>query len=169
MQIATHSWGNFRVPALIRYFEFIEGELTQVNQQLVPQRLTGMVSGGGESLWLLSAANPAQVRWTAPFTLAPVLQGFVSIYRDGTLVSTLMGQEHQFSAVTWDVSGSVWAATTENELYHVSVSGTILSKTLVPPYPTQSAGAALGISSLLWWNDHLYAASAFNGLLIEVL
>jgi hypothetical protein len=124
----------------------------------------------GETVWLLGPSPISQYRWTAPFILAPVLSGRVSVFVNGSgFTNAVLGVEHVPSALTWDVSGAVWVATADNQLFHITVSGMAVSGSVVPPYDGQTAGAPLGISALTWFADnHLYSASSLNGLLGQI-
>lgn len=155
--------------AQIRFFEFAQGNFTQENSLTITSDRSG-IAQTGETVWILGPTSVSMYRWGGPFNLSPILSGWVSIYNGSTFTSAVPGIEHMPSSVTWDVSGTVWMATTENDLYHINLTGTIESGSVIPVYPLQNAGVPLGVSQIEWWTDnHLYGSSVFNGQLIQIL
>lgn len=122
------------------------------------------------SLTLFGAASGAtwEYDWTAPYTLERLRSGQVSVYRGGSFFTASLGVNHLPTAVTFDTSGVVWAATMQNDLFSVSSGGVVLSSGAITTYTGQQSGTTLGISALMWWLGNLYATSSLAGALIKV-
>lgn len=160
--VTTSIMGN---PAF-RAFSLVAGVLTQETTLPITASRIG-IAQSGETIWLLGPIAVPMMRWSAPFHLKSILSGRVSIYNGTSFTSAIPGVEHMPSAVAWDASGHAWAATTENDLYEISATGSLIAASVLPPYGNQESGVPLGISALSWWTGHLYGASAFNGLLVK--
>jgi hypothetical protein len=76
------------------------------------------------------------------------------------------------ASVTTDVSGNIFAITTDNDLYKFDSLGTIVSGypyTLIPS-TNQEDGIPLGISKLVWWKERngLYGSSSLMGGIVKI-
>ena len=129
-----------------------------------------------QSVWLCGSSATYQCSWEKPYELRQKKSGTVAVYsRPASSWATYsLGVGSDPSAIAWDTSGNVWAATTENTLYSFTGTPTgtvlpLLTQNTVPVFTGQASGTAMGISSLTWSNGHLYATTAFAGALVEIM
>ena len=126
-----------------------------------------------ESVWLCGSSAMWQGLWSKPYTISRYRVGQVQLYDGSGFGSYALGIGHDPSALAWDASGNFWCATTENDLY--SFAGTrsgsnltLLTYENIPVYAGQVATTPMGISSLTWFQNGLYASTLFPGALIQV-
>lgn len=155
--------------SLIRVFSLTESALVQENTASAP---TG-VGGFGytdTSVWLCGSASLSQMVFTGPYELVPQVSGVASIYHNSAWGTTHLGVGHTPTAGAWDVSGTAWVATVQDDLYNVAVSGGVISGTPMTPIAISPTGLfpPLGLSSMLWWKDGLYGVSSVNQALMLV-
>lgn len=181
--------------SLIRVFSLMGSTLTQENTASAPSGVAGF-GYTDPSVWLCGSDSLAQMVFTAPYFLAPQASGVVSVYRSAGNIAnddpfnyqftssfgagsvsgeaswgtTNLGVGHVPTAGAWDVSGTVWVATEQDDLYNVGVSGGVIFETPMTPIAISPKGLfpPLGISSMLWWNDGLYGVSSVNQALMLV-
>lgn len=152
----------------IRMFAVVADQLSQQPSVPTTSDRTGLALVGN-TVWVLGPAAVPLYGWGGPFELLHVRTGVASIYNGTSFATAVLGNAHVPSAVTWDVSGTAWVATIENDLYNISAAGAVISRTTIPPYTGQHSGVPLGISAMTWWTDnHLYGASSLNGLLVQL-
>lgn len=122
----------------------------------------------GISIWLCGTSTVWQMRFTAPYTLVPYVNGQVSIYNGTSFSTASLGVEHQPSALVWGPSG-VWVATIQDDMFVISPSGATLVHQTVLPQPPQQAGTPLGMSALQFLDGGLFAVSSMNNGLISLV
>jgi hypothetical protein len=140
-----------------------------------PQSLNGIVvssntpySNGGTIFGMTSGSTSPLYQMRAPYNIEPVRSGVVSIYTSGAWASATLGSGHVPTAVVFDTSGNVWAATLQNDLYHIGTSGAIISSQTIPQYSGQTQTTPLGISAMTFLGSGLYAASSLAGPLVRL-
>lgn len=163
-QIAVSDSAN----SVIRTFGPIGASLVQNSTTAAAPSGTHYIGQTGVSIWLCGSASVAQTRFTAPYRLVPYVNGQVSIYNGSSFSTVDLGVEHQPSALTWGPSG-VWAATIQDDLFVIDASADILVQQTVLPQLPQPAGTPLGMSSLLFHDSGLFAASSLNNGLISLV
>lgn len=161
-QIAVADGAN----SLIRVFAYEGGALTQKATAAGPAGIRA-IGTTPPSLWACGASGMAQLAFTAPFELDHQPLGVVAIYRNSAWVSGATGVLNQPTAAAWDVSGTVWAATQQDMLNRFSLSAQSVSGVSLAPYRANSQ-VPIGISSMLWWHNGLFAVSSLNSSLMEV-
>ncbi len=128
---------------------------------------------GYESIFVSNASSTQQCESGPPFQLVPTIVGKTSQYVSGTWTTTNLGIGERPQTAAFDASGNLWTTTQENTLYEISPAGAITSSTVIPPYGSgasaQKSGVPLGISSLIWFNTHLYGSSSLNGSMVELV
>ena len=107
--------------------------------------------------------------WGPPYTLIQRRDGYCGLYSGSTWTTVLLGQYVVPTALAFDSSGNLWIATNTNTLFEISSSGTILSQTTISSAPNQPSNVPIGISSLGWWNGHLYGTSSLSSNFIKVI
>ena len=107
--------------------------------------------------------------WGPPYTLIQRRDGYCGLYSGSTWTTVLLGQYVVPTALAFDSSGNLWVATNTNTLFEISSSGTILSQTTISSAPNQPSNVPIGISSLGWWNGHLYGTSSLSSNFIKVI
>lgn len=152
---------------LIRVFGQIGATISQKATASAPSGTT-YIGQTGVSVWLCGVSGVSQDRFTAPYRLVPYTNGLVSIFNGSTFQTASLGVENQPSALTWGPSG-IWAATVQDQMFVVSPSGVILVQQNVLPAPPQTAGTPLGMASLLFHDNGLFAASSMNNGLISLV
>ncbi len=154
----------------IRVFGVIAGSITAQGTTTAPAPSGCSVIGTTPStVWLCGTSSINQCWWTKPYTVRQYKTGQVGLYNGSSWSSKALGIFHDPSALAWDVSGSIWLATVENDLY--SFNGTSLaqlSHSVIPDYTGQIANTILGISSLTWWNGGLFATTLFPGAVVQL-
>ncbi len=123
----------------------------------------------GYKSFLVSTSNTILFyEWGPPYTLIERRYGLCSIYNGSSWTSASIGEFVVPTAIAFDDSNNIWLATDNNKLFEISSAGSILSTTNISQAPNQLATVPLGISSLLWWNGHLYGTSSLAPNFIEV-
>lgn len=95
----------------------------------------------------------------APFTLNAAMSGEIGLY-NGAWTTTSLGPGFRPTAVTFDSSGNILAATENNWLITVASGGGITASGVITQQVGQAQTVPLGISSLQWLNGHLYGVSS---------
>ena len=126
-----------------------------------------------ESVWLCTPSQMWQSWWGKPYQIYRFKVGNVGVYNGSTWATAALGILHDPGAVSWDASGNVWVATTQNDLYSFSGTATgsslpILSHGTISTYAGQIAGTPLGISSLNWYSGGLFGTTLFSGSVAQV-
>ncbi len=103
-----------------------------------------------------------------PFVLTNVVSGIVAHRAAGAWVTTGLGIGHTPSAVGYDSFGNLRVVTTENTLWTIGTSGTVVSSGIVPQIAAQSQGVPLGVSALTISPSGIYCATSIPGSLIEI-
>lgn len=153
--------------SLVRAFAYFAGGLHAESTTATPAGCKGIALAGA-SVWLSGSTSLGQFQMSTPYTLKAAVTGEVSVYNGSAWASCVLPTGKRPSAVTWDGSGNVWAATEQNDIYEISAAGALLSHTTVAVYPGQNAGTPMGLSSLLWSGGHLYASTSLAGALVEI-
>lgn len=153
---------------LLRIFGLVGGILTQLGSIVAPAGVQA-IGSAGSTVFAATASEIAEYNLTAPYTLEPVLSGAVAVHVSGVWDTAILGVGHQPTAVSFNPSGTVTAVTLENEVYTISLSGTVLSSGTVAQFSGQPQGTPIGMSYLRWWNSHLYSSSSLNDSLVEIL
>lgn len=132
--------------------------------------ITGVqaIGQGNRSFIASTSTSVVFYEWGPPYTLIIRRVGICSIYNGSAWTSVNLGDFTIPTAIAFDDSNDIWLTTDNNKLFEISSSGTILSETTLPQAPNQNASVPLGISSLLWWNGHLYGTSSLAPNFIEV-
>lgn len=101
--------------------------------------------------------------FTAPYILERIRSGTLTTRVSGAWVTQNLGNAHIPSALAYSSSGEVWAATVENDLYTINVTGGIKTQTTVNVYTGQASGTPLSLSSLDWGSGKLLATTSLPG------
>jgi len=154
----------------IRAFGVISGQITEegITGVAVPTGCS-FIGGTPSSVWLCGTSAIEQCWWGKPYALHRYRTGQIGLYNGSSWASASLGIFHDPSAIAWDASGNIWVATAENDLYAFSSTLTQTSYNAIPDYTGQVPGTMMGISSLTWWNDSLYATTLFPGAVINIL
>ena len=139
----------------------------QQNTSTAPSGATFVTSLGA----IFAAGSPATsdlYTMTGPYVAAPMRYGVVSIYTSGWVSATLP-IESLPEALTWDISGNIAVATSDNMLVSVSSLGTILSTMQVTQFVGQPQTTPLGLSALLAVSGSLYGATSLNDSLVQLI
>lgn len=158
----------------IRAFGALNGLITQQGvMALTAPTGCSFLGSTNESVWLCGSSVIWQSWWTKPYHIDRFKVGEVGAYNGATVGYAVLGIGHDPSAIAWDVSGNIWCATVQNDLY--SFAGTVSAGQLtpltyqnIPVYTGQLPGTPMGISSLSWFQGGLYATTLFPGALIQV-
>lgn len=133
---------------------------------------TGVTAIGytNPSVWLCGVSGISQYLFTAPWILVPQKNGVVGVWHASSWLSTALEVGHQPSAAIWDVSGSLWVVTLQNDLLRYSNSlGVQFDYDLLPDsHNSFGVFPSLGLSALAWWQGGLYASSSQDQALILV-
>ncbi|MDD2878489.1 MAG: hypothetical protein PHZ23_14820 [Acidiphilium sp.] len=111
-----------------------------------------------------------QYYWGHPWSLHRERSGALSVFANGAFSSPVsLGVGVTPTCAAIDVSGNAWFGAGNNDVYEVSSVGALTQTIPVAVYPGQISGTTLGMSSLAWVNNHLYATTSLSGVLIEVI
>lgn len=151
------------VSALVRIFPALGTSITQQNSVSAPSGCV-FIGHTNPSVWICGASGIAQDVYTAPFRLVAQKAGAVSVLLNGSFVTAQLEVGHQPSAGAWNTDGVFWSATLQNDLDQISTSGVVLNDDLLSPESVSADGLvpSLGISSMLWFEGALWAASSLN-------
>ena len=116
-----------------------------------------------------TASGTLLLQFLIPNTLDYLRTSSLSVYVSGSFHTLALGVSHQPAALAFDVSGNLWGATIQNDLYSVSATGGLISSGAIAQASPQPQTTPIGVSSMLWWNGHLYASSSLEGSLIQVI
>lgn len=156
------------INALLRTFEFTPQQtLVQHSTMAAPPGLDAMTIAA-QTLFAAGASGTWEYQFTSPYQLEYNHLGSASILVSGSFRTATLSVFEQPTAVTFDVSGNLWAATLQNNYYEINAAGTIVASGAIAQNPPQPQTTPIGSSSWLWFNSHLYAASSLDGALIEV-
>lgn len=131
---------------------------------------TSLAMTGSETIWLCGSdtllgelAHPFSINWRQ--------DGQLAVYASGQWAITSFGIEARPTALTWRADGTVWVAVADSVLSFNAVTPgqlTAGSVITVPVYSGQDAGTALGLSSLNWQGDSLFATTCLSGVVVQV-
>lgn len=124
-------------------------------------------SNGGTLFGMASGSSPLY-QHTAPYNVEPYRSGVVAVRTSGGWGVATLGSGHVPTALTFDASGNVWAATLQNDLYQVGPAGNIISSQTITQFSGQVQTAPLGISSMTFLGSGLFAASSLAGPLVKL-
>lgn len=97
-----------------------------------------------------------------PFSLTTVTSGAVGRWNGASWSVVPLGIGHNPSAITFDASGTVYLATTENTLWTVT-SGNVAVSGIITQYSPQPQTVPLGVSDLLIASGNVYATTSMPG------
>jgi hypothetical protein len=123
------------------------------------------------SVWLCGSASIWQAQLGGPFSYIRRNVDTISTYISSAWSSVSLPCGHDLSALVWD-GATLYAATEQNDLYTLIMSGATLTLTAsenITVYSGQASGVTMGISSLLPSGSELYATTYASGVLIELL
>jgi Beta-propeller repeat len=126
------------------------------------------VTMGTLTLFACGSGAVWEYDWAGPYGLERLRSGQASVYRGGTFFNATLGVNHLPSALTFDVSGNLWVATQQNDLFSIGPSGATLSSGTITTYQGQQQATPIGVSAMMWWLGNLYATSSLAGPLIKV-
>lgn len=137
-------------------------EISPLSQNASGGTLFTFTSGGSNIVY--------QSQFVGPFNLSPVPSGVVAIYNtaSSSWITTALDEYDTVTAVAFDASGHIQAATQNNHLYSVATSGTIITSASIPVYTGQLQTTTLGIAAMTETLGHLWGASSLNGSLVEL-
>ena len=127
------------------------------------------IAQGERSFIVSTSSDVLFYEWGPPYTLIQRRNGYCSFYNGSSWITTPLGQYVLPTALAFDSSGNLWVTTDTNQLFEISSTGTILSTTTISPAPNQPTIVPIGVSSLLWWNDHLYGTSSLSSNFIRIM
>ena len=103
-----------------------------------------------------------------PFTLTPVVSGVAAQLVGGAWRVTGLGVGHTPNAMTYDASGNLRIATTQNNILSLSPGGTIMSTIPIAQIPQQDQSVPLGVSAMMVSPSGIYCATSIAGVLTEI-
>ncbi len=127
------------------------------------------ITYGNRSFIVTTSSEILFYEWGPPYTLIQRRDGYFGIYNGTSWVSGLLGQYSVPTAIGFDSSGNIWIVTSTNQVFKISSSGAILSQSTLSSAPNQPSSVPIGISSLQWWNGHLYGTSSLSSNYVEVI
>lgn len=127
------------------------------------------IAQGERSFIVSTSSDVLFYEWGPPYTLIQRRNGYCSFYNGSSWITTPLGQYVLPTALAFDSSGNLWVTTDTNQLFEISSTGTILSTATISPAPNQPTVVPIGVSSLLWWNDHLYGTSSLSSNFIRIM
>lgn len=130
--------------------------------------LTPQSSGGTVFASNLAGTAVSLYQFTTPFYGEPIRNGAVGIYKGGSWVQAVLGSGQVPTAVTFDTSGNVYAATLMNNLYTVTSGGVISASGAILQFTGQPQSTPLGISAMTFVGSGLYGSSSLAGPLVKL-
>ncbi len=153
----------------LRYYGFVSDQVLFQSTQDLPA-VWNRISHSGLTIFGCTNSSIYQYYNSKPFTFAAVPYSWVTTYSGGSW-GTVYTQKIGFeipTCVTYKSDGSIWFATTANNLYTL-VSGAVSSSTITN-YQNNTYTQPIGISDLMWYSDgHLYATTSMNSALLQLL
>jgi hypothetical protein len=159
----------------LRVFSLFAGALTEQNDYQGPNSLqalnaTSIISPITVATTIIAAGSGATefFNLSAPYALAANKNGEVSTYNGSGWVTTNL-QSYIPTALTFDPSGRITVATLQNELFTISPTGGVIASGVITQFTGQPQATPLGISSLQWINNSLFATSSLNDIVLEII
>ena len=128
----------------------------------------GLTLSAGQLFTLGSGSTTVQGFSGLPYVLTPIRAGAASLWNGSAWTTLSMGIGHVPSAVGFDASGNLVAATLQNTLWTMTTGGVSLGSGTITQYPGQLQTAPMGISALLAAASGLYAATSISGVLTQL-
>ena len=125
-------------------------------------------SAVGGTVFAAGSGSVSLYQFTTPYNVEPIRNGMVGIYGSGGWSTALLGSGHVPTAATFDVSGNVWVATLQNDLYEIDTSGNVLSQQMITQFGGQPQSTPLGVSAMAFLGSGLYGASSLAGPLVRL-
>lgn len=151
----------------VRIFSLTANVLSQTGSGAAPAGVVSLTSLGS-TVFVGSESVLWENNLGAPSTIRRSFASSVSVY-SGAWVSTNLPAGQTPTAISWSPSGSVVVVTQENELFTLAASGGILSQDTIPVFAGQQQTTPLGLSTLLWVGNSLFASSILNDSLVQVI
>ncbi len=154
--------------ALARVFGAITGGVYSQGSTISIPGSPVSISKATQTIFVAGSGAIWEYNLGAPYTLDRVASGAVGLYNGSTWAVAQLGVDHVPSALAFDASGVVWCATSQNDLYSISGTGTVLTTSGVPQYSGRSQTIPLGVSALQFSGTSLYAGTSMPGTVIQV-
>jgi hypothetical protein len=135
-----------------------------------PQVWTGVLPDFPNTLLIAGSSQIWQLLNIQPLTFIRDNDSAVGILSGASFTSVDLQDLNRVSSISTDTSGNIFAVTTDNDLYKITSSGSIVSgyPFLIQPETNQEAGVPLGFSKLVWFGGSLFSASSLTGGLVNI-
>lgn len=143
---------------------------SEPQSQPAPAGAMSFAMTGSETVWLCGT-DTLLGEYAHPFSINWRQDGQLAVYASDQWAITSFGIEARPTALTWRADGTVWVAVADSVLsFNAVVSGQLTAGSViaVPVYSGQDAGTALGLSSLNWQGDSLFATTCLSGVVVQV-
>lgn len=126
------------------------------------------IAYGNNHFFMAGSAQTTDWSFNGPFSLSQNQVGVVSIYRLGAFSTLTLSGSAIPAALTFDPSGNVSIATTQNTLITISSGAVFIGSSGIAQQTNQPVTTPIGISSMVWVGGHLYASSSLCDAVIQI-
>jgi hypothetical protein len=156
------SFGN-----LFTVYEFVFNFPSEFTfNQIAVSPATPFSSGG--TIFGMGSASTALYQYTSPYNIEPRRTGVVGIWKGGVWNTATLGSGHVPNALTFDVSGNVYAVSNDNYMFRITSGGVVSASAQVTQFSGQPQTTPLGMSCLAFIGSGLYAGSSLAGPLVRI-